>query len=72
MTNEQAKLIETREDISVIAKKIVKEHPTAIQFRNSLKYVQGSTSMSLEKMTTALDALCVSCCLEGLKHALKA
>ena len=44
---------------------------TVMQFKNSLKFVNASTGMALDRMMTALDALGAECYLEGCKEGLK-
>lgn len=50
---------------------IVRANGSVIQFKNSLKFVQGSTSMSLERMNTALDLMCAMVYTEGMKAGLE-
>lgn len=49
----------------------LKNHPDVLQFKNSLKYVQTSTSISLDRLPAVLDALCVKLYLEGQRDALE-
>ena len=50
---------------------IVKKHPKVLQFQNSLKFIQGGTNVSLERMGVALELLCADVYLEGMKQGLK-
>ena len=50
---------------------LIKNHPDVLQFKNSLKYVQTSTSISLERLPGVLDALCMKLYLEGQKAGLE-
>lgn len=45
----------------------VKANPKLLQFQNSLKFIQGGTNMSLERMELALVALCADLYIEGMK-----
>jgi len=43
------------------------EVPTIQQFKNSLKFVQGGTNLSLERMVDQLDIVAAQCYLAGVQ-----
>ena len=49
---------------------IVKNHSSALQFKNSLKYIQGGTNMTLDRMIARFDILLGEIYLEGVKDGL--
>lgn len=49
----------------------VAKHSAVLQYKNSLKFIQGGTNMSLERMQTALDALCAVIYVEGYRAGLE-
>lgn len=49
---------------------IVQAHPLVLQFKNSLKWVQGGTGVSIERMSSALDSLAMDVYLAGMQHGL--
>lgn len=53
--------IPTKEEVM----ELVRKNPSALQFKNSLKYVQTSTNMSLDRLNIALDLVLASIFQEG-------
>jgi hypothetical protein len=49
---------------------LVKAHPGALQFKNSLRYIQGGTNVSLERMISHLDSLLASIYAEGMSRGM--
>ena len=48
---------------------ISQSHPSIQQFENSLKFIQGGTGMTLDRMLISLRRLCKEMIEEGVKLA---
>lgn len=46
---------------------LVRKNDKLVQFKNSLKFVQASTSMSLDRMLVALDLTAASIYVDGMR-----
>jgi hypothetical protein len=49
---------------------IVKNHSSALQFKNSLKYIQGGTNVNLERMIDRFDIVLAQVYLEGVQKGI--
>jgi hypothetical protein len=49
---------------------IVKSHSSALQFKNSLKYIQGGTNVNLERMIDRFDIVLAQVYLEGVQKGI--
>jgi len=52
-------------EIKQKAKEVVANHHAVIQFKRSIEFVQSGTSITLDRMSVALDALCQQLFIEG-------
>ena len=57
----------TLEEVVLLASKFDR----VLQFKNSLKYIQGGTNVTLDRMILALDHLAADAYLEGYKEGIK-
>lgn len=47
---------------------IVKNHSSALQFKNSLKYIQGGTNMTLDRMIERFDIVLAQIYCAGIQR----
>jgi hypothetical protein len=52
-------------------KQLIHSHPDVIQYVNTIKHVQGSTGITIDRMIMVLEQLCVKVYLEGVKQGLE-
>jgi hypothetical protein len=50
--------------------KVVQAHPSALQFKNSLRYIQGGTNMTLDRMIERFDVVLAMVFTEGMQKGI--